>query len=206
MTEVLRQRRSLAEALPRAAGDLSDSRGLAQELAFGVLRWHGRLDALAQRLLDKPLRARDADVAILLESGLYQLQAARVPAQWVVSECVDTARLLGKDWAAGMLNAVLRRFGREADALAAAVDVDAAARLSHPGWLLERLRSDWPEQWAAIAEANNQRPPMTLRVNARRESRAAYLERLAGAGLAAAPHTLARDALTLEAPVAVEAL
>lgn len=203
---VLHRGQSLAEALPRAGEGLSESRALAQELAYGVLRWHGWLRALSERLLDKPLRARDADLALLLESGLYQLDGANVPGQWVVSECVDAARLLGKDWATGLLNAVLRRFLRERQAVCAAVDADPASRLAHPGWLLARLRTDWPEHWAAIAEANNQRPPMTLRVNCRRERLADYRRRLAAAGLGASPHPLVPDALTLEAPVAVEAL
>lgn len=206
VVDVLRQGRSLGDALPRASSGLDEGRALAQELAYGVLRWHGRLTAIAGQLLDKPLRARDGDIEVLLETGLYQLDAESAPAQWIVSECVDTARLLGKDWAAGLLNALLRRFGREADALRAAADAEPAARYAHPRWLLDRLCDDWPEQWREIAEANNQRPPMTLRVNRRQSDVASYAERLAAAGLSATPHRLAPQALTLDAPVAVDAL
>lgn len=206
VVDVLRHGRSLSDALPRASAGLKEGRGLAQELAYGVLRWHGRLAAIAGRLLDKPMRPRDADVEAVLESGLYQLGGDSAPVQWVVSECVDTVRLLEKDWAAGLLNAVLRRYGREAEALLAAVDAEPAARYAHPQWLLDRLRGDWPDHWQAIAEANNQRPPMTLRVNGRRQDVPAYAGRLAEAGLAASPHPVASQALTLDVPVGVDAL
>jgi 16S rRNA (cytosine967-C5)-methyltransferase len=207
VVQVLQQRRSLSEALPAALAALDEGRALAQELAYGVLRWHGRLSALGEQLLDKPLRARDADIRTVLETGLYQLApGGDVPAQWVVSECVDATRLLNKDWAAGMLNAVLRRYIRERDVLDASVDTEPDARLSHPAWLLERLQADWPEQWSAIAEANNQRPPMTLRVNTRQVSVDAYRRLLDDAGMTAAPHEHVAGALTLERPVAVDRL
>ena len=69
---------------------------------------------------------------------------------------------------AGFVNAVLRRFGREREAIVAAALADPLARFNHPAWWLERLRADWPERWQAIADADNLHPPMTLRVNARR--------------------------------------
>lgn len=203
VSRVLRDRRSLSDTLPDVVAEAGDGRALAQELSYGVLRWHGRLIALGQRLLDKPLRGRDTDVQVLLETGLYQLLNADVPAQWVVSECVDAARLLGKEWAAGMLNAVLRRFIREREALSAEVDRVPATRLAHPEWLLDRLREDWPDHWADIAAANNQRPPMTLRVNPRHGDVEAYRQRLKLAGMDARAHPVARQALTLERPVPV---
>ena len=44
-------------------------------------------------------------------------------------------------------------------------------------------RADWPDRWQAIAEADNVHPPMTLRVNVRRTTVAAYLETLAANGI-----------------------
>ncbi len=48
-----------------------------------------------------------------------------------------------------------------------------------------RCARDWPTQWPALLAAANQRPPMTLRVNARRGSGADYVQRLAAPGHAA---------------------
>ena len=52
-----------------------------------------------------------------------------------------------------------------------------------------RLRADHPRDWQAILEANNAAPPMWLRVNLLRTTRAAYLEKLEAAGLAARRRT-----------------
>ena len=78
---------------------------------------------------------------------------------------------------------MLRRFLRERDALVAAAQHDPVAAYNHPLWWIERLSADWPAQWQALLAADNQHPPMTLRVNARRGTRAGYV---AAAGRAAA--------------------
>ncbi|WP_309544734.1 16S rRNA (cytosine(967)-C(5))-methyltransferase RsmB [Alkalilimnicola ehrlichii] len=106
----------------------------------------------------------------------------------------------------GLINALLRRFLREQEALRAAVAADPAIAYSHPRWLLQRLQKAWPEQWEEIVTANNAHPPMTLRVNARRGSRDAYLARLQEAGIEAVAHPLARDTVQLSAPVPVDRL
>ena len=89
---------------------------------------------------------------------------------------------------AGFVNAVLRRFLRERTALQVQVGLGAngaVAMYNHPLWWIERLQADWPEAWAALLLANNQHPPMTLRVNARQGTAEAYLQRLQQAGIAA---------------------
>ena len=60
-------------------------------------------------------------------------------------------------------------------------------RYNHPDWWVERLQADWPEHWQALLAANDRHPPMTLRVNTRRGSVAAYLARLSVAGLPGRP-------------------
>jgi len=76
--------RSLSDALPPAVQQLTDTRqrALVQELSFGTLRWYYRLDALLQRLLQKSLKQRDADVRCLLLTGLYQLTSNRRESHW----------------------------------------------------------------------------------------------------------------------------
>lgn len=204
---VIRDGQSLTAALaacaPRAA--LAD-RPLVQELAYGTLRWYPRLQAISSLLLQRPLRTKDADIAALLAVGLYQLIDTRIPPHAAVAETVDAAQALGKGWARGLLNACLRRFQREQTALLAMADRDPVAALAHPAWLLGKLRKAWPDDWQAIAAANNARPPMTLRVNLRRSSRAAWLERACAEGLEAAPHPAAPAGVTLAQPVDVARL
>src|SRR6185436_2108517 len=74
-------------------------------------------------------------------------------------------------------------------------------RWNHPAWWLDRLAADWPDRWQAIATADNERPPMTLRVNARRATVAGYLAELESAGLAG--EAVGAWAVRLQRPVPV---
>ena len=204
---VIDQGVSLSDHLAPAAAQIgARDRGLFQEMVYGALRWHLRLDGFASRLLRKPLKARDRDVHCLLLVGLYQLLYMRLPDYAAISSTVQGARALGKPWAVGLLNGALRNCQRQADRLAAQVDADPQSRYAHPTWLLQALQQDWPDQWQQLVAANNARAPMTLRVNLLRGSRANYIVRLAEAGIAAhaAPHAVA--GVVLEEPVEVERL
>ena len=208
LAQVFGAGRSLTDALAAALPSLSrpTDRALAQELCYGVLRCHPRLEKIAQRLLHHPLKRRDADVLSLIMIGLYQLVYLRVPAYAAIDATVEAARTLGKPWAAGLTNAVLRGFQRDAARLLAEVDTDAQAHHALPAWLLENIQTDWPDDWCAIAQASAAHPPMSLRVNTRRLSRADYLQQLHDAGIGAreALHTAA--GLVLDAPIEVERL
>ncbi len=207
LQRVITGQRSLADVLEPALQRLpADRRPLAQELVFGALRWYGRLDAVAARLLARPMRDKDGDVRALLLIGLYQCLEMRVPDHAAVSETVAAVGDLGKGWARGLLNAVLRRFLRERDQLLEAVDAEDAARLAHPPWLLDALRRDWPDDWEAIAAGNNARAPMTLRVNRRLTDPDTYIEALAEMGVRGRRHAIAPDAVVLEQPLPVERL
>ncbi len=191
--------RSLAQALPPALAAVAGrDRGLLRELSYGTLRDSPRLLALLDRLLEKPLRDKDGDVKGLLMCGLYQLEVLRVPDHAAVSATVNAARALGKPWARGLVNAVLRRFQREREILLGCLDEAAAA--SHPGWLYRELLRQWPDRAPEILEANNSPPPMTLRVNARRCSRDAYLARLESHGISARPGGISPHAVYLDEP------
>lgn len=205
---VLERGHSLSRALPAALETLDrpGDRALCQQLAYGALRHHRRLDALASRLLSRPLRARDRDVHHTVMLGLHQLDALAVPDHAAVAETVEVARRLGKPWAVKLLNAVLRRFQRERDALIAAVDADPRIRSGFPDWLYDALAQDWPDELDAIAAACTRHPPMTLRVNRRQGGRDAYRAQLVEAGMEALPPPHLADALVLAEPVPVERL
>ncbi|MCB1857413.1 MAG: 16S rRNA (cytosine(967)-C(5))-methyltransferase RsmB [Gammaproteobacteria bacterium] len=179
---------------------------LVKEICFGVARWWNQLDALAQRLMKRPVRAKDNDIRALILVGLYQLQHMRVAPHAALAETVEASRALKKPWAAGLVNAVLRRFQREREALLAAVTTDPSVRYLYPDWLLERLRSAWPKHWERLVLASSEHPPMSLRVNLTRLSRADYLQRLAGEGIAARAMPMVASGLVLETPRPVEEL
>lgn len=207
LLQVLSQGKSLSSLLPHGLTPLPpERRALAQELCYGVLRWQPRLQFILGQLLDKPLKAKDADVEILALLGLYQLAFMQIPPHAAVSETVAVTALLNKPWARGLINALLRRYQREQATLDARAEGDPSAHNAHPPWLLQRLQQAWPQDWQALVEANNQRPPMTLRNNRLRQSREAYQQELQAAGLAATPSPYAEDALVLGQAVAVEQL
>jgi 16S rRNA (cytosine967-C5)-methyltransferase len=205
VARVISERAAADESLDAAAVATRD-RPLLAALVLGALRWHHRLDWQARRLLSRPLKPRQCEVAALLHIGLLQLQEMRIPAHAAVSATVDAAGLLGQRSAAGLVNAVLRRFQREHEELIRELEAVPEARFSHPRWLIEALRADWPDRWAQILDANNAPAPMWLRVNLRRTTRAAYLDALAAGGIAATPAGDVPSAVRLAVPCAVEAL
>ncbi|HHH35713.1 MAG TPA: 16S rRNA (cytosine(967)-C(5))-methyltransferase RsmB [Gammaproteobacteria bacterium] len=202
LREVCEEGRSLGAALTRHGA----GHGLVQELCYGTLRWLPRLQWLLDRLLRRPLKAKDAEVRWLLLAGLYQLLYMRIPPHAAVMETVAATRALEREWLKGLVNGVLRNFLRRREALLAACEEDEAACHAHPPWLIRMLREAWPSRWEAVLAANNQRPPMVLRVNRRMQDRAAYLRRLEEAGLAARPLVHAADGVVLETPVDVHRL
>ena len=165
------------------AGAATRGRALVQELAYGTLRHWGRLRALVERLATRPLA--DAEVRALVAVALYQIAHTRAPAYAVVDRAVDAAALVGRPAARGLVNALLRRYLRERARLDADVQRDPVARWSHPQWWIDRVQRDHPAHWEAILAAGNARPPLTLRVNARRTSREALLATFLAAGIAA---------------------
>ena len=207
VAEVVGQGRSLSAVLPGVLGQAAArDRALVQELSYGVLRWYPRLEAMLGMLLQKPLKERDSDVQALLLAGLYQLGWLSLAPHGIVHDSVEATRQLGKDWAGKLVNGVLRNFQRQQAAVEAGADATEAGRHAHPAWLLQCLRKDWPDDWQAIAAAGNQRPPMSLRVNARGQSRQDYLDSVRaldpGADLLAATE----QGIVLAAPQSVESL
>lgn len=181
-------------------------RRLLRALCFGVCRALPQLEAIANLLLSKPFKQRDFDVQALLLIGLYQLLYMRVPSHAAVGETAGAARLLGKGWATRVLNACLRRFQREQVALEARVATQPEAVTLHPAWLLNALRTAWPEQINAVILANNTPAPMTLRVNLSRTSRDEYLALLQDAGIDAESCTHSPAGIRLASPIDVSAL
>jgi 16S rRNA (cytosine967-C5)-methyltransferase len=200
--------RSLSTLIPQQLSAITDERdrALAQELSYGTLRCYPRLQALLNQLLQKPLKSRDRDITALLLTGCYQLLYMRVADHAAVNETAGAAKLLGKRWAVGLVNGVLRRLQRERQTLLAGVELVEEAHYAMPGWLLREIRQRWPDSWRKRVAALNSRPPMTLRINRLRTTRTAYLERLAEAGIEAVANGIVDTGIDLERPLEVESL
>ena len=179
--QAVRAGRSLNDALANCP---AEARPGTQALSFHVLRWLGSAQVL--RALLAPKAPPPAVDALLLTALALAWPASQPPyaEHTLVDQAVGAARKRVPASAA-FINAVLRRFLREREALVEQALRDPLARFNHPAWWVERLKRDWPAHWQAILDADNLRPPMTLRVNARRDNAAAYVARLAEQGIAA---------------------
>ena len=185
-------------------------RGLANEIVNGVLRWRWQLEFFVSRLLTKPLKQKDSDVQLLLLMALYELKECRAPDYAIINDAVELVRApggkgAGKKWAAGLVNAVLRRFTREKEELIASIK-DGQVHYSHPRWILEKIKTDWPENWIQILEANNQRPAFWLRVNQMQYSAEQYQNLLAENDIESHVSALANHALKLSQGIDVRLL
>jgi 16S rRNA (cytosine967-C5)-methyltransferase len=198
---------SLSTVQLRSIDMLEDSRdrGLANEIVNGVLRWRWQLEYFISRLLAKPLKPKDADIQLILMMALYELTECRTPDYAIINEAVELVRASGKKWAASLVNAVLRNFTREKETLLTSIDQDDV-RYSHPAWILQKIKHDWPEHWQQIAEANNQRPAFWLRVNQRQFDAAQYRQLLSENNLESEPSALADHALKLSHGIDVRSL
>ena len=203
MLQGVREGRSLTELLARVP---PAARAGTQALSFEVLRRLGAAQAVRSVVASKaPPPAVDA----LLVSAIALLwppaagERAAYPDHTLVDQAVHAAKLRAPA-AAAFINAVLRRFVREREALVAAAEHQPVGAYNHPLWWIERLKHDWPAQWQALLKAANRHPPMTLRVNARRSNAVDFVQRLAAAGRAA--QAVGSHTVVLGAPCPVTAL
>lgn len=197
----------LGELLERRLSAADDA-PFVRELAYGTARHYYRLQHIVRGRLQRPIKRRDLDLECLLLTGVYQLACLDVPPRACVHASAEAARLLGKAWAVGLVNAVLRRLLQDPGLRGLPDDpaLPEPARHDHPQWLIDALRAEWPERWQAIIAADNARPPMTLRVNRAQLPREAYLKELAHAGIGASPGSLTPESIYLENPQSVESL
>ena len=175
----------------------AESRDLAlsRELAYGLCRWYFVLTPLLDSRLQKPLRARDQDVEIILLLGLYQLLVLKTGAHAAVNETVNLAKIQQKPWARGLINAVLRTLIREQVELE-----DSARAQAYPDWILGRISRDWRKQAGKLLLHGNDRPPLTLRVDTRRCGVDEIIARLAAEGIEAVRHDIVESAIELPVP------
>ncbi|HNP25750.1 MAG TPA: 16S rRNA (cytosine(967)-C(5))-methyltransferase RsmB [Nitrosomonas sp.] len=178
-------------------------KGAIQDFSYGVLRFYGQLAEILVILLSKSLH--DKKIYYLLLIGLYQLLYSKLPAYTVVNQAVAASQSLtsGKS-IQGLVNAVLRSFIRQKEKLLAKAAEKEVSLYSHPQWWIDKLRAQYPQHFHAILNADNKRPPMTLRVNQGKISVTAYQQLLSDNGMES--RLIWPEALLLKKPVGVEKL
>jgi 16S rRNA (cytosine967-C5)-methyltransferase len=193
---VLAEGANAEDALARRP--IEPQRAAIQAVALGTVRWYLRLAPAVLPLLARSEAHTDARLRALLVSAVHQIEYSRHPQATTVAAAVDAARLLGLARMAGLVNAILRRYLRERDALLAAVDRELAARTAHPAWLVAEFKAAWPDALETILIANNEHPPLCLRLDTGRVGMEEYLEELRGATLHGERVAIVDTAVTLD--------
>ena len=193
---------SLSALLPEYSERVEEKqRPLFKELCFGTLRWYPQISIALKSLIQKPLREKDLEIQGLVACGLYQLMHMRIADHAIINETVSAVAQLNRPWAKGLVNAVLRSFQRQQQELLDTQSDNPVFQTAHPKWLLKKINDSWPKEIAAqIIAANNERAPMTLRVNALQTTRQDYIDCLAAAGIAAGATEHSPQGIVLEGP------
>ena len=133
-------------------------RAFARLLVTTVLRRRGQIDEALDRYLKK---APDPKVRNILRLGAAQLMFLKTPPHAAVGETVELA--VGRaSYAAGLINAVLRRLGNELVGIEKRQDVE---RLNLPDWLWESWSKAYGEETArAIAKVQLEEPPLDVTI------------------------------------------
>ncbi len=205
LAQLLKQQGSLASLLPQQLSSFStQEQSFIKELCYGCCRWYPLLEQILKQLLKQPLKQKDADIKAILLLGLYQLQFLRTPEHAAINESVNAVSFFKKIWAKKLVNAVLRGYQREQQTLFDKAQAQTAS--VHPLWLEKEIVSAWPEYASAIFSANNQHPPLTLRVNCQQSSRDDYLQKLEEKAIVASVTPYSDVGIYLNVPVSVNEL
>ena len=171
-------------------------RAFMVELVRGILRYRGTLDWRLGLLSDRPIARLPTLVQIILRLGAYQLlYLDKIPGSAAVNESVqlmkNQGKRLGRDWS-GFVNAVLRGLTRSSEPAWPEVGTNSveafAVRYSCPKWIIERWQRQWgKDQTDMLCRRSLEPPPLTLRINRLKTSRADFLQACSAAHLEATP-------------------
>jgi 16S rRNA (cytosine967-C5)-methyltransferase len=182
---------------------LSDERDrrLLTELVYGTLRMQGYLDWLIEQFYKGGIRTLEPVVRSILRTALYQrFFMERIPDFAIVNEAVELIKGIFPR-RISLVNAILRNIIRRHDAMPRP-DQDensphyVAVVYSHPEWLVRRwFRFLGPDETMALCRADNQIPPLFIRVNRLRGQREMVLRMLSDAGFTAEETAYSPDGL-----------
>jgi 16S rRNA (cytosine967-C5)-methyltransferase len=144
-------------------------RNLCTNLVMGTLRWQSALDEQINASLKRPDNRLSDEVRIALRLGAFQLlHLDRIPPHAAISESVELAKRAENKFAAGMVNAVLRKVttgGVRSRHDSSTVEGIAKAT-AHPAWLVERWAAEYGIATAgSICDFDQGQPPLYVRID-----------------------------------------
>jgi 16S rRNA (cytosine967-C5)-methyltransferase len=185
---------AVSRALEASELDARD-RAFAANLAYETLRWEGTLDWALSKVVNRPLAQVEAPVLDALRIGAWQLLFGNVPDRAAVGTTVDAARAEIGPAVTGFVNGVLRGLGRAKDQLAWPARTDdrgLGLATGYPDWVVAEARARFGDRAAAVLEAGNRPPGVTLRALGDRD---ALIAELTAAGVEASPGAHAPEAV-----------
>ncbi|MGO9377077.1 MAG: 16S rRNA (cytosine(967)-C(5))-methyltransferase RsmB [Dissulfurispiraceae bacterium] len=171
--------KEVMEALSERLDDRE--RSFLMEIVYGVLRYKDYLDWILEKFLDKP-SSLSQDTINNLRIAVYQIRFMRVPEWAAVNESVNIEKgRRNRKNQAGLVNAVLRNYLRLGKDMGLPDEKEAISYISittsHPSWLISRWIARLGRVEALkLAQANNQIPLLTLRIDGDREAAMKTLE------------------------------
>ena len=163
---------------------LSDlDRRFCTELVYGTIKAGASLDWKISKYVSRPLDKIDAKILAILRVGMYQIFFLdRVPNSAAVNESVEIAKKFTNIGASKFVNGVLRSAVREPQKSDFPNDDSIetlALKTFHPAWLVKLFVEEFGLETAKkICATNNIEPPLCLRVNFLKSSRAEILAAL----------------------------
>jgi 16S rRNA (cytosine967-C5)-methyltransferase len=148
-----------------------------QALSFHVWRWLGTAEIIKGYLAKRaPPPQADALLCVALAILCGESESLHYEAFTLVDQAVEAAkRNPNTNASSSFINACLRRFLREKEALTQKALTHPVGQWNHPQWWIKRLKIDHPNAWQDILRSNNTHAPLSLRVNAKKMSVAGYL-------------------------------
>lgn len=203
---VIDQHQSLDDAIESHCQTLEErDHPLYKAISYGSIRWALWYQSIIDQRLKKPLRAKDRVLNALLIVALYELEHMRSAHHAVVDEAVKATWLLRREWAKGLVNALLRNHLREVSDKQVELE-PKQLHLCYPAWLAQQIRADWPDHADNIMRASLIHPPMTLRINLQKVNRDTYLKTLSNADITAQPCADSPIGVTLDQAINVASL
>lgn len=193
------------DKMPYKQADTQGSSGLTKEICFGVFRNFYSLENIANNFVSK--KPKDMHLWLVILIGIYQLRFLNIPQYAVVKETVE---ILSKSWEKNFVNAVLRSYLRsdlhKDKNTHHELTTTANTNWNHPAWLIDSIKASWPNDWQKILVANNQHPPLSIRVNTQKISVNDYIKLLESAELPFLLCDFAPEGIIITKPVKVAEL
>ncbi len=181
-------------------------RALLYQLVYGVLRWQGKLDWVIRQFSQRPLDKLSLKTLFILRLGVFQLLfLSRIPISAAVNESVKLAKSSRAPWTGGFVNAILRSLVRGKANLSFPSREDPvsylAVNFSHPAWLVEHWLELFDfEKTEALCQANNQIPPLSVRVNTLKINREQLLKKFRSKTLGVETTFFSPEGIRIEEP------